>query len=403
MRTIVLKEHQPKPESLSRTERANLLAASDIVSIVPLPDEEGLYELRAGSKVGTLVFSELRVLIRPKVDLTNIFYLLGFGEGLTKWDPAVFPYQSEPDLLQAVGWAFEAETGRSLRHGIVRGYVPREEALSTIRGRIDIGRQQSLRQTRPLPLACRFDDYTEDIELNHLVRAAHTKLRAIPTLDIELAKRLLYRQRSFADVSEMEFHPLAVPHLEFNRLNEHWEGTGRLAELILRQETLRDQEGVVMGSSFLVDMNVLFERFVTRIVAEEAESAGWKLIPQAKRSLAPGIGMRPDFVLSRDGVDFAVGDAKYKELAIQGWPRPDLYQLLAYCSALGLPEGLLIYGDTQEPEAHVVHRAGIRLEVVGIDLTKPPKKLALDARLAAWQLIEQANWRRRVENGSEGT
>ena len=42
-------------------------------------------------------------------------------------------------------------------------------------------------------------------------------------------------------------------------------------------------------------------------------------------------------------MDFAVADTKYKELEAQKIVHEDLYQLLAYCVALGLPTGLLIY------------------------------------------------------------
>lgn len=390
MRTIRLREHRTTHETLTESELGSLLGASSLISISQVPGERGLYELRPGSKVGTVVLEDLRVLIQPKVDLRNLFFLLGFGGRLIRWDPAVFPYEQQPDLLEAVGWAFEAEVERSLRQGLVRGYVPREETLTTVRGRIDLAAQQRRRQTRPFPLECTYEDYTEDIQLNQVVKAAHWKLRRIPGLNSKLAKRLLYRHRSFADVSDVDYAPLLVPALEFDRLSEHWEGAGRLAELILRRETLLDREGGTLASSFIVDMNALFEQFITQIAHGEAERAGWELVPQARRWLSPGIRMRPDLLLHRDGADYAVGDAKYKELEIQDWPRADLYQLLAYCSALGLTRGLLIYADYREPEEHVVHNAGIRLEVMGIDMSTSPDGLTRQARRAARRLLEQA-------------
>jgi 5-methylcytosine-specific restriction enzyme subunit McrC len=390
MRTIHLQEHRPTRQTLTESELASLLNVSSLVGISAVPGEPGVYDLRPGSRVGTVVFEDLRVLIKPKVSLRNLFFLLGFGDRLIRWNPEAFPYQQEPDLLEAVGWAFEAEVERGLRQGLVRGYVPREEALSTIRGRIDLGTQQRRHQTRPLPLECRYEDYTENIQLNQVVKAAHWKLRRISSLNTALAKRLLYRHRSFADVSDVDYPPRQVPTLELDRLSEHWEGAERLAELILRQQTLLDREGTTLANSFIVDMNTLFERFITRIAITEAEREGWELIPQARRWLAPGIPVRPDLVVRRDGSDYAVGDAKYKELEIQDWPRADLYQLLAYCSSLGLPCGLLIYADYREPEEHVVYNAGVLLEVLGIDMSTPPEELTRQAARAAERLLHQA-------------
>jgi len=84
-------------------------------------------------------------------------------------------------------------------------------------------------------------------------------------------------------------------------------------------------------------MNKLFERFV-EIVREEAQRAGYRLVPQAPRYLTKKIPIRPDLVLRRGGQDFAVADVKYKELEPERWSHADLYQLLAYCVSLGLQQ-----------------------------------------------------------------
>ena len=48
----------------------------------------------------------------------------------------------------------------------------------------------------------------------------------------------------------------------------------------------------------------------------------------------------------------------------------DLYQLLAYTTALDLPGGLLIYAQGEpEPAMHTVRHSGKRLEVAALDLS----------------------------------
>jgi hypothetical protein len=51
----------------------------------------------------------------------------------------------------------------------------------------------------------------------------------------------------------------------------------------------------------------------------------------------------PDIVWKTGGTAVAVADAKYKAEKPAGYPNADLYQLLAYCTALGLRCGHLIY------------------------------------------------------------
>jgi hypothetical protein len=55
---------------------------------------------------------------------------------------------------------------------------------------------------------------------------------------------------------------------------------------------------------------------------------------------------------------------------------PDLYQLLAYTVATGLPTGLLIYAaDEATPTEHEVSRIGKTLRLATIDLRGRPEEI----------------------------
>ena len=389
MRTIELREHQPSQVFLTRNE-ADQLLATGLVNLTLLSGE-GMYEVRAGSQVGTAVLPSLRLLIRPKVGLDNLFFLLGFGSRITRWTEAQFPYERDPDLFKAIAWVFEAETRRAASQGLIRGYQARSETLATLRGRIDVASQLRARQGRPFPLECCFEEYTEDIELNRVIKAAHRRLLQSPGLEVALVRKMRHRYFTFEGVASVEYLPGAIPDLNFNRLNRHWEVAGRLAQLILSQQSLRDREGGIKGTTFTVDMNKLFERFVEEIVREEAQRAGYQLVPQAPRYLTLKISIRPDLVLRRRGQDVAVADVKYKELEPEKWPHADLYQLLAYCVSLGLPAGLLIYASAHPLENHLVQQVDISLEVVGIEIRGKPRDLEAHVRSAAKRLLERAD------------
>lgn len=389
MRTITLGEYRPIRERLTKGELDELLTVRDLVGVSPLPGD-GAYELRAGSVVGTIILPSLRLLIRPKVEIENLFYLLGFGAGVARWGEGQFPYRQDPDLFRAVAWIFEAEVRRALAQGMTRGYQPRSETLTTLRGRIDVTAQLRLRQGRPYPLECSFEEYTEDTELNRIVKAAHRRLLQIPGLELRLARRLRHRYRAFDTIASVEYPPGSVPDLTFTRLDRHWQSAGRLARIILRQQSLRDREGTVVGTTFCVDMNALFERFVEEIVREEAHSAGLQLVSQAPRRLTANIRIRPDLILRDGGKDLAVADVKYKELKPGKLPHADLYQMLAYCVSLELPAGLLIYASEGPLVTHMVQSAGVDLRIVGIGTTGTPQNLESRARKAAAELVREA-------------
>src|SRR3954453_17027152 len=105
-------------------------------------------------------------------------------------------------------------------------------------------------------------------------------------------------------------------------------------------------------------MDRVFERFVQLVVSEELDQAGLEVTAQMPVDLTsgahvvgtdeplPGVGMRPDLVVKRNGRTVAVADIKYKRTDdVADFHQPDVYQLFAYCSALGVPRGLLIYAD----------------------------------------------------------
>ena len=389
MRTVRLSEYEAKVESLEPTELTALLSTK-LVDVRARAD--GLYELVAGGTVGAVAVPGLQVIVRPKVGLRNTFFLLGYAAGLADWPPERFPYEKD-EFFPAIAWLLEAEVSRALRAGVVRAYQSRSEDLATVRGRINIDLQIKRRPGQDFPLACRFQEYTEDIELNRVVKAAVRRLLRIPALDRLLSMRLWHHLHAFTEVADVDYRPATVPELVFTRLNAAWERAGHLATLVLQADSLRDEVGSTEAVSFTVDMNKVFERFVECIVREEARHHRLELLPRRALRLTERITMRPDLILRRDRDDLAVGDAKYKRLDRRDPPHADLYQLLAYCVGLRLDRGLLIYGEAAEPRIERVLGTDIELEVVGIDLTDSPDHVLESARHAARRLVGQAETR----------
>jgi 5-methylcytosine-specific restriction enzyme subunit McrC len=111
---------------------------------------------------------------------------------------------------------------------------------------------------------------------------------------------------------------------------------------------------------------------------------------QARRKLTARVAMKPDLLIRARGRDVAVGDAKYKELAPADWPHADLYQLVAYCDALQLRRGLLIYAGSRRPRTELVEGTNVILEIIGIDLEGDHRGVLARAQAAAAKLVEHA-------------
>ena len=72
-----------------------------------------------------------------------------------------------------------------------------------------------------------------------------------------------------------------------------------------------------------------------------------------------------------------VVDAKYKAEKPAGFPQADLYQLLAYCTALDLPVGHLVYakGSGETERRHVIRGTGVEIVQHVLDLAQAPDSL----------------------------
>ena len=126
------------------------------------------------------------------------------------------------------------------------------------------------------------------------------------------------------------------------------------------------------ASGFLMDMNQVFQEFVTVALREEL-GVPERLFGEGKISTldeAERVDLRPDLVWREGRSCVFVGDAKYKNIADGGVRNADLYQLLAYTTALNLPGGLLVYAKGEADAAtYTVRNARKRLEVAALDLS----------------------------------
>lgn len=173
----------------------------------------------------------------------------------------------------------------------------------------------------------------------------------------------------------MEFRSGQLPEVRFDRMNEHYREVVELSRLILRHASIETEEGGVRAAGFLVDMNVVFQEFVTRALRQalglsERTFCSDRRMPSIWLDEAESIGLEPDFSGWEGHECRFVGDAKYKKMNDERVPNADLYQLLAYATALNLPGGLLIYAKGEDKEiVHCVRHAGKRIEVAALDLS----------------------------------
>ncbi|MFF5230720.1 McrC family protein [Dactylosporangium sp. NPDC000521] len=386
MRQFSLREYEvaefaPVPPDLGRG-----LAGTGLVDAAQTLD--GRLRLTARSVVGAARVEaagevvELRV--HPKLPIRRLMWMLSHAAEDSGWREDDVAFSPDEELVPAIAAAFVAVTRRALAPGVLHGYKTVEAALPVLRGRLREADQVRGRLGLAPPLEVRYDDYCADIPENQILLAAVQRLTRLPGVRPR-SRRELHR---FA-VALCEVTALAprqpLPATRPNRLSARYEPALRLARLILAGQSTEQPAGDVSAVGFAFDLNKVFERWLTVALGAALTSQhGGTIVAHHRVDLdeTGRVTMYPDITWWRGGECAAVIDAKYKALHGASSPNADVYQMLAYCSRLGLRHGHLIYGTPARGhgEYHLVG-SGVRVAARGLDLAAP--LAAVRAQLAA--------------------
>ena len=242
-------------------------------------------------------------------------------------------------------------------------------------------------------IICRFDELEHDIVENRLLAAALRVTSSSRITSVPLQHRISRLRSVLEPICDTEHLDLAAVRttLTYNRLNEHYETAHRLAWLLLDALGVDDllAPGETRSFSFLLDMNRLFERFVTRVVEQVLPATRYRVTSQIPfssvvwnvSSQRPYTRIMPDVVVERRGDPSrrVAIDAKYKLYDERGFDPGDIYQTFLYAFALGgtggdgAPTALLAYPATIEEPRRTRLRIrrlpdGTGAEIVGVGL-----------------------------------
>lgn len=373
MTVHVLKEYERREVELPNDVVAVLVERhASHLAVTPRPGANR-WLVVPGSHVGSIVIGEHTFLIKPKVRLRNLLAMMDIEIPSETWRREVVHLESDPDLLAVMARLFCIACEDATRSGIRRSYMPHEERLVAPRGRIDV-KALIRRPGLPVPVPCRFDEHTADIPLNRLLRAGVERARRTPGLHPRWKRRLRAQLAEFDEVVTPVRDISWVLRWDPAPMERHYETVVRLAYLLLTQFSLRSDIGTTATKTFLLNMNDLFEKWVTEQLRSHV--TGHQVEAQHQHSLgADGqVTLKPDITWWREGRVAAVADCKYKLLDDGIGRAPDYYQALAYATAYDVSEAWLIYarfpGDVPAADVPIRH-VDKTVRTFGIDLTGP--------------------------------
>ena len=198
------------------------------ITVSPTLDN-GSYTLTPSSYVGALNADGLSIIVRPKIPIRHVMFLISYAMDPGGWHRHNFDFSSDADILEAIAWAFTHHVSRATRHGLLKGYQEVQDSLHVVKGRMRFNDQVRMRPGMSLPVEVQFDEYTADIEKNRLIGAAIDLLRHASIRSDE-TRRMVRRLRAvFADVKPVRYVRGRLPKVNYTKLEEYYRPSVDLA------------------------------------------------------------------------------------------------------------------------------------------------------------------------------
>ncbi len=320
--------------------------------------------IETSSFVGRVDVGPLRIVVQPKLPAMPLTRLLRYAYGLR--DLTSMAETRSPmdecgmhDLLIAL---LAGEVEELLHRGLPRHYVAREGRLDSPRGQILI--DQIIRRGGVLEptLPCRQYERRADWSLNRVLRAGLDHAARL-TGDRELRRHVQKLSTMFGDVRGMprlRTDDIDLATRNLTRLTTACRPTLTLIRLLHEMQGVELETDIAPSRTpgFLFDMNLFFQRLLSRFLCENLVDA--RIVDEhsiqgmfvfasgsnSKRRRAPS--PRPDYALFHGRRLIRFLDAKYRDLWRKSLPVEWLYQLTIYALASPDEVSVLLYASMSE-------------------------------------------------------
>lgn len=344
--------------------------------------------------------------------IRNVYHMLAYAYRSLRQqeyaDLASEEFANVHDLFAAI---LAKGLARQLKQGLYREYVTEAGELPVLRGKLDVIGTSRVRMARRQSVSCEFDEFSEDNEVNRIVRSACLVLARHGRVDERRRAELVAHARRLAGIGDVDLREVRWRSVRITRANRSYRLMLGVCELLARGLLQSEEEGCLRLANFLSDEQMcrLYERFVLEYYRQEhpefsasAAQVPWALDDGCDEMLPV---MQTDITLRR-GPRTLIIDAKYYRHNTQGRfgahtvHSSNLYQIFTYVKNeqarlghLHEASGMLLYARTDEatqPDgSYSMSGSRIGVRTLDLNLDFPAIAAQLD-ELAERYLAEEA-------------
>lgn len=278
-----------------------------------------------------------------KIPIKNIYYMLAYAFKCLR--TGVFKKLSSEsfDNIENLFAEILILGLRSLvKQGLLRGYEETSDGLSSPHGRLNVSETLKSGTLLKRKIVCTFDEFTENIEFNRIVKTTCVYLNSLRDVDLERKTNLRKLMGNFMKVQPIDLH-LVDWNKRFNRNNQTYKMLIYVCHWLYLRKIQTEEGGTNLGKSFYEERKLsnLYEKFVFEFFRQEYSSSflvnashiEWQLDFGSEIDLLPT--MKTDITLRRNSKILII-DAKYYGQEMQSNRDVEtirsghLYQIFAY-------------------------------------------------------------------------
>ncbi|KIM06112.1 MAG: hypothetical protein KN64_01045 [Sulfurovum sp. AS07-7] len=277
-------------------------------------------------------------------------------------------------LLEIFISMFLEELSKLIQKGIKSDYIPKEDNLKFLKGKLKINEQIKYNYIHKERFFAAFDEFSSDRVENRLIK---TTLQYL--YQKSKSNKNQQRIREFLFV----FDEIGISHdfktdfgkVKPNRQMRDYEQVLLWCKTFLLENSFSPYKGNDIAFALLFDMNLLFESYIGHYLKKKGfdvslQDSGKHLVENPRK-----FALRPDIVIKRkeNNKKVIIADTKWKIIKEEkDISQSDMYQLYAYGKKYDNNHLYLIYPKDDENPSKLSYKYedGLTLKVYYFDLTK---------------------------------
>lgn len=302
------------------------------------------------------------------IKIQNIYYMLSYAFKVLKQNNykriEAEDFERIEDLFAEI---LSRGISQQLKQGLYKEYVPVNEDLLTMKGKLNINGTIKNRINNKYQLNCDFDEFSENNLFNQIIKSTVFKLINMNTVN-KIRKQQLKKYIVFFDkVQIIDLSTVSWNRLKFHKHNRNYEMILNICYFVYEGIMQSEKEGKHKMFSFYDEhMERLYEKFIYEYYSQEhkelrvsAPHIEWNLTDEVEENIIKFLPtMKTDIVVQdKDKSKTLIIDAKYYSNTLQQYFNKktfhsnNLYQIYTYVKNYdidntGNVSGLLLYAKS---------------------------------------------------------